>query len=68
MEQLTNECINASDGPALPFLAIHLELTRISSSDHDEIIYLGARPVDAPNVWKAITDLFAGRIFRKIHR
>lgn len=49
-EQLTDEPpIEPPDGPPLPSLSIHLGRTKTSGADHDEIVYLTGRPVEALN-------------------
>lgn len=49
-EQLTVEPpIAVIDGPPLPSLAIHLGRTKTSGADHDEVVYLTGRPVEALN-------------------
>lgn len=69
VEQLTVEPpIDVTDGPALPSLAIHLGRTKTSGSDHEEIVYLSGKPVDALNAWMAVTGISTGSIFRKIDR
>lgn len=66
-EQLTVEPpITTEGGPPLPSLAIHLGRTKTSGSEHDEVVYLTGRPVDALNAWMAAGRIESGSIFRKI--
>lgn len=68
-EQLTVEPpIERDDGPPLPSLAIHLGRTKTSDADHDEVVYLTGRPVEALDAWLAAARIEAGSIFRKIDR
>jgi integrase len=68
-EQLTVEPpIAVEPGPPLPSLAIHLGRTKTSGSEHDEIVYLTGRPVDALNAWLAAGKIDGGSVFRKIDR
>ena len=68
-EQLTAEPPIAVEGsPPLPSLAIHLGRTKTSGSEHDEVVYLTGRPVDALNAWLAVARIETGSIFRKIDR
>lgn len=68
-EQLTVEPpITVEGGPPLPSLAIHLGRTKTSGSEHDEVVYLTGRPVDALNAWLAVGRIETGSIFRKIDR
>ncbi|PVE50202.1 site-specific integrase [Rhizobium rhizogenes] len=68
-EQLTEEPpIERPDGPPLPSLSIHLGRTKTSGADHDEIVYLTGRPVDALNAWMEGACIKSGSIFRKIDR
>jgi glutamate-1-semialdehyde aminotransferase len=39
--------ITVKSGPSLPSLAIHLGRTKTSGTDHDEVVYLTGRPVNA---------------------
>ena len=69
VEQLTVEPpIVVEGGPPLPSLAIHLGRTKTSGSEHDELVYLTGRPVDALNAWLAAGRIESGGIFRKIDR
>ncbi|KGD93375.1 site-specific integrase, partial [Rhizobium sp. YS-1r] len=68
-EQLSVEPpITVENGPPLPSLAIHLGRTKTSGSEHDEVVYLTGRPVDALNAWLAVGRIETGSIFRKIDR
>lgn len=68
-EQLTVEPpITVEGGPPLPSLAIHLGRTKTSGSEHDELVYLTGRPVDALNAWLAAGRIETGSIFRKVDR
>ncbi len=68
-EQLTDEPpIERPDGPPLPSLSIHLGRTKTSGADHDEIVYLTGRPVEALNAWMEAASIRSGSIFRKIDR
>ena len=68
-EQLSVEPpITVEGGPPLPSLAIHLGRTKTSGSEHDEVVYLTGRPVDALNAWLAAGRIESGSIFRKIDR
>ncbi|HEY0120832.1 MAG TPA: site-specific integrase [Rhizobium sp.] len=68
-EQLTVEPpITVEGHPPLLSLAIHLGRTKTSGSEHDEVVYLTGRPVDALNLWMAAAKIESGSIFRKIDR
>ncbi|PPJ49166.1 integrase [Rhizobium sp. KAs_5_22] len=68
-EQLTVEPpIAVEGGPPLPSLAIHLGRTKTSGAEHDAVVYLTGRPVDALNVWLAAAKIEGGSIFRKVDR
>ncbi|AOF92395.1 site-specific integrase [Sinorhizobium sp. RAC02] len=68
-EQLSVEPpITVENGPPLPSLAIHLGRTKTSGSEHDEVVYLTGRPVDALNAWLAACKVESGSVFRKIDR
>jgi hypothetical protein len=41
------EPVSGADGTPLPSLSIHLGRTKTSGADHDEVVYLTGRPVDA---------------------
>tara|TARA_R110002051_G_scaffold48124_1_gene94715 strand:+ start:84978 stop:86144 length:1167 start_codon:yes stop_codon:yes gene_type:complete len=68
-EQLTVEPPIPVDGaPPLPSLSIHLGRTKTSGADHDEVVYLAGRPVDALNIWLARARIDNGSVFRAIDR
>jgi integrase len=68
-EQLTEEPpIPVEGGAPLPSLAIHLGRTKTSGADHDEVVYLTGRPVEALNAWLSVGRISSGSIFRKIDR
>ncbi|MEB2846596.1 tyrosine-type recombinase/integrase [Rhizobiales bacterium RZME27] len=68
VEQLTKEApIAVSDSPPLPSLAIHLGRTKTSGADHDEVVYLTGRPVEALDAWFAASN-DTGVVFRKVDR
>jgi integrase len=68
-EQLTIELpIAVEGGPPLPSLAIHLGRTKTSGAEHEDVVYLTGRPVDALNAWLAAARIESGSIFRKIDR
>jgi len=68
-EQLTVEPPIAVEGaPPLPSLAIHLGRTKTSGADHDEVVYLTGRPVDALNAWMTVAGIETGSVFRKVDR
>jgi integrase len=68
-EQLTVEPpIAVEDGPPLPSLAIHLGRTKTSGADHDEVVYLTGRPVEALYAWMTAAGIEAGAVFRKVDR
>ena len=69
VEQLTVEpSIDVPDGSPLPSLSIHLGRTKTSGADHDEVVYLTGRPVNALNAWLAAARIDKGSIFRKVDR
>ncbi len=68
-EQLSAEPpVVVADGPPLPSLAIHLGRTKTSGADHDEVVYLTGRPVEALNAWMTAAKIDAGSVFRKVDR
>ncbi len=68
-EQLTAEPpVVVENGPPLPSLAIHLGRTKTSGADHDEVVYLTGRPVEALNAWMIAAAIEAGSVFRKVDR
>lgn len=60
--------IDMQDGPALPSRAIHLGRTKTSGADHEEVVYLTGRPVDALNAWLCAAKIDMGSVFRAIDR
>jgi integrase len=69
VEQLTVEPpIPVEGGSPLPSLAIHLGRTKTSGSEHDEVVYLTGRPVEALNAWMAVAKIESGSVFRKVDR
>lgn len=68
-EQLTVEpSITVESGPPLPSLAIYLGRTKTSCSEHNEVVYLTGRAVDALTVWLLAAKIGSGSVFRKIDR
>jgi len=68
-EQLTVEPpIVVEDGPPLPSLAIHLGRTKTSGADHDEVVYLTGRPVEALDAWLEAARIDSGAVFRNVDR
>jgi len=68
-EQLTVEPpIVVEDGSSLPSLAIHLGRRNYSGADHDEVVYLTGRPVDALNAWIDAARIEKGSVFRRVDR
>lgn len=68
-EQLTVEPpVAVGDGPPLPSLAIHLGRTKTSGADHDEVVYVTGRPVEALNAWLKAARIETGSVFRKVDR
>lgn len=68
-EQLTVEPpIPIESGPPLPSLAIHLGRTKTSNGEHDDVVYLTGRPVDALNAWMTAAKIDKGSVFRAIGR
>lgn len=68
-EQLTVEPpIAVEDGPPLPSLAIHLGRTKTSGADHDEVVYLTGRPVEALYAWIDAARIDKGSVFRRVDR
>lgn len=69
LEQLqAEEPIPVDGAPPLPSLAIHLGRTKTSRADHDEVVYLSGRPVDALNAWLKAAKIDTGSVFRAIDR
>ncbi|PWL16180.1 integrase, partial [Falsochrobactrum shanghaiense] len=68
-EQLVKQApVTDEDGSPLPSLGIHLGRTKTSGADHDEIVYLTGRPVDALTRWLEAARIDKGSVFRKIDR
>ncbi|MBP1843914.1 integrase [Rhizobium petrolearium] len=68
-EQLSVEApVTGENGSALPSLSIHLGRTKTSGADHDEVVYLTGRPVEALNAWLAAAKIDSGSMFRAIDR
>jgi integrase len=68
-EQLSVEPpIAVENGPPLPSLSMHLGRTKTSGSEHDEVVYLTGRPVDALNAWMEAASIETGGLFRKVDR
>ncbi len=69
VEQLTSEApIEQEDGPPLPSIAIHLGRTKTTSGEHDEVVYLTGRPVEALNAWMVAASIDKGSVFRGLGR
>jgi integrase len=69
VEQISVEPpIETENGPPLPSRAIHLGRTKTSGADHDEVVYLTGRPVEALDAWLAVAKISGGSVFRKIDR
>ncbi|MCL6655605.1 integrase, partial [Agrobacterium rubi] len=69
VEQISVEPpIKTDSGPPLPSRAIHLGRTKTSGADHDEIVYLTGRPVEALDAWLTAANIASGSVFRKVDR
>ncbi|NNU63023.1 site-specific integrase [Ochrobactrum soli] len=69
VEQLIKQPpVTDEDGPPLPSLGIHLGRTKTSGADHDEIVYLTGRPVEALTRWLEAARIDKGSVFRKVDR
>lgn len=69
LEQITVEPpIETEAGPPLPSRAIHLGRTKTSGADHDEVVYLTGRPVEALDAWITAAKIESGSVFRKVDR
>ncbi|KAB2684302.1 site-specific integrase [Brucella pseudogrignonensis] len=69
VEQLVKQApVTDVDGPPLSSLVIHLGRTKTSGADHDEIVYLIGRPVEALTIWLEAAKIDQGSVFRKIDR
>ncbi|KAB2693697.1 site-specific integrase [Ochrobactrum sp. Kaboul] len=68
-EQLVKQApVTDENGSPLPSLGIHLGRTKTSGADHDEIVYLTGRPVDALTRWLEAARIDKGSVFRKVDR
>jgi len=68
-EQLAIEPpIPVEGAPPLLSLSIHLGRTKTSGADHDEVVFLAGRPVDALNTWLDRARIDSGSVFRAIDR
>ncbi|MCD2173675.1 site-specific integrase [Rhizobium sp. C4] len=68
-EQLTDEePIALEGGSPLPSLSIHLGRIKTSGADHEEIVYLTGRPVEALKHWLKAARIESGSVFRAIDR
>ena len=69
VEQLVKQpAVTDEDGCPLPSLGIHLGRTKTSGADHDEIVYLTGRPVEALARWLEAARIDKGSVFRKVDR
>ncbi|NNU60734.1 site-specific integrase [Brucellaceae bacterium VT-16-1752] len=69
VEQLVKQVpVTDEDGLPLPSLGIHLGRTKTSGVDHDEIVYLTGRPVEALTRWLEAARIDKGSVFRKVDR
>ncbi|MCO7728827.1 site-specific integrase [Brucella intermedia] len=69
MEQLVKQApVTDENGSPLPSLGIHLGRTKTSGADHDEIVYLTGRPVEALTRWLEAAKIDKGSVFRKVDR
>ncbi len=69
VEQLVKQpAVTDEDGCPLPSLGIHLGRTKTSGADHDEIVYLTGRPVEALTHWLEAARIDKGSVFRKVDR
>ena len=69
VEQISVEPpIETDSGPPLLSRAIHLGRTKTSGADHDEIVYLTGRPVEALDAWLTAAKIGSGSVFRKVDR
>lgn len=69
VEQISVEPpIETDSGPPLPSRAIHLGRTKTSGADHNEIVYLTGRPVEALDAWLTAANIASGSVFRKVDR
>lgn len=69
MDQLVIQApVTDEAGSPLPSLGVHLGRTKTSGADHDEIIYLTGRRVDALTRWLEAAKIDKGSVFRKVDR
>lgn len=69
LEQLSVEApIEIADSPPLPSLSIHLGRTKTNNGEHDDVVYLTGRPVEALNAWIFAAKIDKGSVFRGIGR
>ena len=69
VEQLVKQApVTDENGSPLPSLGIHLGRTKTSGADHDEIVYLTGRPVEALTRWLEAARIDKGSVFRKVDR
>ena len=69
VERLVSQAaVTDEDGSPLPALGIHLGRTKTSGADHDEIVYLTGRPVEALTRWLEVAKIDKGSVFRKVDR
>jgi len=69
VEQLVKQApVTDENGSPLPSLGIHLGRTKTSGADHDEIVYLTGRPVEALTRWLEAAKIDKGSVFRKVDR
>ncbi len=68
-EQLSDEePIAVEAGSPLPSLSIQLGRTKTSGADHEEVVYLTGRPVEALKHWLKAARIESGSVFRGIDR
>ena len=69
VDQLVKQApVTDENGSPLPSLGIHLGRTKTSGADHDEIVYLTGRPVEALTRWLEAARIDKGSVFRKVDR
>lgn len=69
VEQLVKQApVTDENGSPLPSLGIHLGRTKTSGADHDEIVYLTGRSVEALTRWLEAARIDKGSVFRKVDR
>ncbi len=68
-QQLSDEePIAVEGGSLLPSMSIHLGRTKTSGADHEEVVYLTGRPVEALKDWLKTARIESGSVFRGIDR